>query len=146
MHMKCINDKDLVTWGGTKKTIRLLKNLKHDLDYTNLILLSSYDIASLVWQFPDTSLQVADTKELSLLAAANLHLTWCATNKVEVMNLRTPDGTRKIIDSEEKFRGLQLLSFEVNQLVESVEAELKNNSLIFGHTADERLRNAYIAA
>lgn len=145
VHIKRINDKDLTTWGGTKKTIRLLKNLKSDSDYTSLILLSSYDIASLVWQLPDSSLQVVNTKELSLLAAANLHLTWCATNKAEVMNLPTPDGTRKIIDSEEKFRGLQLLSFEVNQLVESVETELKKNSLFYGHTADERLRNAYIA-
>lgn len=146
VHMKRINDKDLVTWGGTKKTIRLLKNLKSDSDYRSLISLSSYDIASLVWHFPNTSLQVINAKELSLLASARLHLAWCAANKASVMKLQTPDGTRKIIDSDAKFLGLQLMSLEVDQLIDGVESDLQSNSLIHGQTADERLRNAYIAA
>ncbi len=146
VHMKCINHKDIDTWGGTKKTIRLLKNLKNDSDYANLIQLSSYDIASLVWHFPVSSLQVIDSKELTLLAASKLHLTWCAANKAAVMDLQTPDGTRKIIDSDAKFVGLQLLSLEVDQLTEGVAEDLKGNSLILGQTSDERLRNAYIAA
>lgn len=146
IHMERINAKDIGTWGGTKKTIRLLKNLKSDSDFDSLISLSSYDIASLVWHFPDSSLQVVDSKELALLAAAKLHLTWCAANKAAVMELPTPDGTRKIIDSDAKFVGLQLLSLEVDQLAEGVAEDLKNNSLIFGQTTDEKLRKAYIAA
>ena len=146
VHIKRINDKDIGTWGGTKKTIRLLKNLKNDSDYLNLITLSSYDIASLVWHFPDSSLQVIETKELALLAAANFHLTWCAANKAAMMDLPTPDGTRKIIDSDAKFLGLQLLSLEVGQLAEGVADDLKSNSLVYGQTSDERLRKAYIAA
>jgi hypothetical protein len=146
VHIKCINDKDIGTWGGTKKAIRLLKNLKNDSDYTSLISLSSYDIASLVWHFPNSSLQVVDSKELTLLAATKLHLTWCAANKAAVMDLQTPDGTRKIIDSDSKFMGLQLLSLEVDQLVEGVAEDLKRDSLVFGKTADERLRKSYIAA
>ncbi len=146
VHMKCINHKDIDTWGGIKKTIRLLKNLKNDSDYANLIQLSSYDIASLVWHFPVSSLQVIDSKELTLLAASRLHLTWCAANKAAVMDLQTPDGTRKIIDSDAKFVGLQLLSLEVDQLTEDVAEDLKGNGLILGQTSEERLRRAYIAA
>lgn len=146
VHMKCINTKDIDTWGGTKKAIRLLKNLKNDSDYAKLIQLSSYDIASLVWHFPVSSLQVIDSKELTLLAASKLHLTWCAANKAAVMDLQTPDGTRKIIDSDAKFVGLQLLSLEVDQLTEGVAEDLKSNSLILGQTSEERLRKAYIAA
>jgi hypothetical protein len=146
VHMKRINDKDIGTLGGTKKAIRLLKNLKNDSDYSSLISLSSYDIASLVWHFPDSSLQVIDAKEPALLAATKLHLNWCAANKAAVMNLQTPDGTRTIIDSDTKFIGLQLLSLEVDQLAEGVAEDLKGNSLVPGQTSDERLRKAYIAA
>lgn len=146
VHMTGINTKDVGTWGGTKKAIRLLKNLKNDSDYTNMVSLSSYEIASLVWHFPDSSLQVADSKELGLLAESKRLLTWCAANKAAVMDLQTPDGTRKIIDSDAKFVGLQLLSLEVDQLAEGVVEDLKSNSLIFGQTTDERLRKAYIAA
>jgi hypothetical protein len=99
----------------------------------------------LVWHFPDASLQVIDAKELALLATAKLHLTWCAANKTAVMDLQTPDGTRKIIDSDAKFLSLQLLSLEVDQLVEGVAGDLKGNSLVLGQTADERLRSAYVA-
>jgi hypothetical protein len=146
VHIDCINDKDIGTWGGTKKAIRLLKNLKNDSDYANLIQLSSYDIASLVWHFPGSSLQVVDSQELALLAASKLHLTWCAANKAAVMDIQTPDRTRKIIDSEAKFMGLQLLSLEVSQLAEGVADDLKGNSLTPGQTTDEGLRKAYIAA
>ena len=146
LHIKHINDKDVVTWGGMKKSIRLLKNVRSDSDYSSLITLSSYDIASLVWHFPDASLQVIDARELTLLAAAKLHLNWCVNNKVQVMKLNTPDGTRKIIDSEQKFVGLMLLSLEVDQLAEAVEADLQRNSLVAAQTLDKRLREAYIAA
>lgn len=145
VHMRCINDKDISTWGGTKKAIRLLKNLKSDSDYANLIQISSYDIASLVWHFPVSSLQVIPSNELALLAACKLHLNWCAANKAGVMELQTPDGTRKIIDSDAKFLQLRLLSFEVEQLSESVAEELEDNNLILGRTIDERLRGSYIA-
>jgi hypothetical protein len=120
LHMKHINDKNVRTWGGTKKVIRLLKNLKNDSDYASLITLSSYDIASLVWHFPDTSLQV--------------------------MKLQTPDGTRKVIDSSEKFTGLLLLSLEVDQLAEAVESDLTKAGIITGPTLEKRLREALVAA
>jgi len=146
LHMKHINDKNVRTWGGTKKVIRLLKNLKNDSDYASLITLSSYDIASLVWHFPDTSLQVVDVRDLSLLAATKLHLNWCAANKAEVMKLQTPDGTRKVIDSSEKFTGLLLLSLEVDQLAEAVESDLTKAGIITGPTLEKRLREALVAA
>ena len=146
VHMERINDKDIATWGGTKKAIRLLKNLKSDSDYADVIALTSYDIAGLVWHFPDASLQVIDARELALLAATKMHLDWCAANKAQVMKLQTPDGTRKIIDSELKFAGLMLLSLEVDQLAEGVEADLKSSGLVPGQTLDKRLREAYIAA
>lgn len=146
VHMQKIDEKDVMTWGGTKKAIRLLKNLKNDSDYSSIISLSSYDIAGLVWHFPQSSLQVVDAKDLTLLAAAKLHLNWCAANKAAVMDLQTPDGTRKIIDDEGKFLGLQLLSLEIDQLVEGVSEDLKSSNFIFEQSPDERLRKAYIAA
>ena len=79
-------------------------------------------------------------------AAAKLHLNWCAANKAEVMKLDTPDGIRKIIDSDLRFSGLALLSLEVDQLAEAVEADLRSSSFVTAQTLDKRLREAYIAA
>lgn len=80
------------------------------------------------------------------LAATKLHLNWCAANKAEVMKLQTPDGTRKVIDSSEKFTGLLLLSLEVDQLAEAVESDLTKAGIITGQTLEKRLREALVAA
>ncbi len=144
LHMRLIEDKDVVTWGGTKKTIRLLKTLKSDSDYSDYISLSSYDIASLVWNFPNNELQVVDSKELTLLANAKACLNWCINNKSSAMNIMTPDKTRKIIDNEAKFAGLTLLGLDLDQLVEEIAEELKADRFLSLNSIDERLKNAYI--
>ena len=70
MHMHQIHSKDGPTLGGTKKVVRLLKNLKSDFDYSEHIKLSSYDIAGIVWHFDDAGLAVPRSAELRLLNTA----------------------------------------------------------------------------
>lgn len=125
LHMDKVHLKDLMTGGGVKKSIRLLKNLKNDSDSKEMITLSSYEIAGLVWNMDDRSLNLQPWAELALLAVIQHALQFWRENKDIAMALTTPDGTRRIIDSHSKFLGLQLLSLEVDRLAEAVAAEIE---------------------
>lgn len=125
LHIHEVHSKDGRTGGGTKKVIRLLKTVKDDSDDTDKITLSSYEIAGLVWNIEDSALTVYPWAELTLLAVIQGALQFWRDNKANVMALPTPDGTRKIIQDDAKFRGLQLLSFEVDRLAEAVAEEVQ---------------------
>lgn len=125
LHIDRIHTKDLITNGGTKKGIRLLKNLKDDSDDKDRITLSSYEIAGLIWSIDDRVMTVQPWAELTLLAVIQNSLQFWRENRSIAMALPTPDGTRKIIDDHSKFFGLQLLSLEVDRLAEAVAEELQ---------------------
>lgn len=145
MHISRIEHKDVVTWGGTKKVIRLLKTLKSDSDYSAEIGLSSYEIAGLAWHFEDDTLKVLEERELALLWSAKRHLNFYVAAKEFAMSLMTPDGSRRIIDTDAKFRALKLLSLEVDQLVEAVVKELKPLLVITPDVLRRSLEEAYFA-
>ncbi|WP_122223805.1 hypothetical protein [Pseudomonas syringae group genomosp. 3] len=116
LHMDKINQKDRRTCGGTKKIIRLLKSLKADSDNPAAILVSGYDIAGLVYHFEEALMSVPVCDELTLVAVAKQQLARIIESKLWSMGLTTPDGVRRIIDSEEKFKSIRLLWDEVNDL------------------------------
>lgn len=123
-HMHQINEKDGRVNGGAKKMIRLLKSLKADSDNSKLITLNSYDIASLVWHFRDDALYVHPWNELSLVAAAQQELIKLLIDKEVTKQLRSPDNSRQIIDSDDKFKALIYLLLEVIDLANAVGQEV----------------------
>ncbi|QVQ35351.1 hypothetical protein KHQ08_00165 (plasmid) [Pseudochrobactrum algeriensis] len=129
LHMHEIQNKDDLTLGNTKKIIRLLKTLVADYEEGSNIELSSYDIASLVWHFDNGSMRVYAWNELSLLWVAKASLDSMVLNETRTKELITPDGTRKIIDKNEKFNSLVKLRNEVNDLVAEVAKELNGFDL-----------------
>jgi hypothetical protein len=144
LHIHEIQRKDLHTGGGAKKVVRLLKNLRNDSDYAESIKLSSYETAGIVWHFHEPSLTVHPWAELSLLATAKQNLDAMVANKDWTMRLPTPDGSRRIIDTEEKFRALVLLSLEVDQLAEAVAGELHPSQAKTADNIRKGLREAYV--
>ena len=135
-----IEDKDIKTGGGVKKVIRLLKNLKRDSD--NKIDLSSYDIASLVWHFSDSALTKEYYLELSLVAETQQFLQQLIANPSVTFSLQTPDQSRKIIDTSEKFSALILLKQEIDQLSNVISKELNP----FISAAPELIRKSLMEA
>ncbi|MBV6410672.1 MAG: hypothetical protein GAKPKEKM_01494 [Rhodocyclaceae bacterium] len=143
LHMKRIEDKDLVTHGGLKKVIRLLKNLKHDSGKD--IKLTSYDIAALAWHLDDADLNKPYYLELSLIAEAQRYLQLLVNNPQLAVSLVVPDGSRNIIDLGEKFSALQLLKLEVDQLATDIARELTPQSYAGNYEAIRRsLMNAHV--
>ena len=122
LHMKRINDKDNVTSGGAKMAIRLLKNLIADSDQK--VELSSYDVAALVWTCPDTRIRFGWLRELSVLVGIERYLTELAADLDRAALLRTPDNTRRIMNSAAKLISLTKLATELSSLVRAVEDEL----------------------
>ncbi|WP_211852160.1 hypothetical protein [Plastoroseomonas hellenica] len=106
--------------------------------------MSSYEVAGLVWHFADADLAVAPWEELAIVAAADRNLAAMVGNQSRTMALKTPDGTRCVIDTQEKFGGLALLSFEVSQLREAIANELNPHLALDSAAQRRRLVEAYV--
>lgn len=117
LHMKKINEKDQVTYGGAKRAIRLLKSLKRDSPRESLITLSSYDIASLVWHMDNQRLMLLrEPKNIGLLIMAMRDLIASPLT----MFLKTPDDSRAIFEDQGKMTALKILFSELNVLNEDI--------------------------
>lgn len=145
LHMHEIQTKDDATAGNAKKVIRLLKTLVADYEDAPSIELSSYDVASLVWHFQSAQMLVQSWNELSLLWVAKSNLDAMVANEYGTKALETPDGTRKIIDKETKFRSLVQLRNEVNDLIAEVAKELGSAHLYGDSDIGRILRESVIA-
>lgn len=146
LHMDHIQKKDDSTMGGAKKAIRLLKTLKADSEQSDKITLNSYDIASLVWHMDQSVLSVYPWQELSLIANLQGVFASHVLNKEVLMRLRTPDNTRCIIDSEQKYNALVLLFIELIALSEAVGKEIIGGRTV-NDTGDllKALKESYVA-
>jgi hypothetical protein len=122
LHMKLIEDKDVLCGGGLKKAIRLLKSLRNDT--TPEIKLTSYDIASIAWHFDATALRFPDYLETALLASIQEQLDGLLADPATLVQLDVPDGSRKIIDTADKFGAVYRLAKELDQLVMDIAVSL----------------------
>ncbi len=141
-YMHEIDAKDLKTQGGTKKAIRMLKNIKNDSEWD--IQLTSYDIASLIWNMSNEKLNIAGSFELGLLANVQEYLDYLYNNPSVTISLFTPDHSRKIIDTTQKQEGLKRLSYEVDELSKAIHKEFypQDNNTYFSDIRQKFLAKA----
>ena len=142
LHIHEVASKDHRTVGGARKVIRLLKTMKEDSDDKPKISLSSYDIAGLVWQMNEADLTVHPWSEITLVDVAQSCLRYFRENKTTVMGLMTPDGTRRIVDTEAKFQGLVLLSLEVDTLAERIALEIEPSLQVYGRMYPSMMKDS----
>lgn len=125
LYQSRINHKDLVTQSGTKKAIRLLKTLKYDAEPE--IKITSFDIASLIWNTPNEYLDYPSYLETALIVSIQKHLNSLCNDRAYAETLDVADGTRKIIRSESDFLSLNALNRELKELIEAIALEVKPN-------------------
>lgn len=124
LHIKRVRERCESTSGGLRKSIRLCKNLKAELEAEGRsVNISSFDIASIMYRANMTSLSVGSFYELAILAETQRHLDYLWNNKEEARRLIVPDGSRFIFDAEEKFNGLLQLSVAMDNLLREVAKE-----------------------
>lgn len=122
LYMEHIRQKAKATNEGARMAIRLSKNLKNDAD--DDISLSSYDIGSIFFHCPNGYITSQVARDLLVLSGAEQWLSELAANRQYAESFDTPDGTRKILDSADKWTGLVRLSREMTALAQEVEKEI----------------------
>ena len=150
LHIKRVHDRDTAALGGLKKAIRLTKNVKNDAENEDSAAkLPSFDIAALLYHADQNELRSGYTYELAILRETQRFLDWCYHNKEAAKQLKTPDGSRCILDTEAKFTGLTTISVEMDALAKEVARE-QLAGVFYGEPSwtqiDETLRKAYIPA
>lgn len=139
LYLRRLKERDEETWGGLKKAIRLCKTLKADaISDGKAVDISSYDIASALWNAPANTLRVGIVHELSILASATDFFVYLTANPNYAKSLQTPDGSRKVFDSEVKLRAVAVLAQELLNLSRDVSAEHASD------TASVQLRDDWL--
>lgn len=137
LHLRRLKERDLETWGGLKKAIRLCKTLKADaIEDGRQVEISSYDIASALWNAEAQSLQAGIVHELSILAAVTNYFVYLTANPNYARELQTPDGTRKVFDSQGKIDAISVLTQELLDLSRNVSAEQSSFVAPSSHQTD----------
>jgi hypothetical protein len=125
LHIKLISDRCQQTFGGLRKSIRLLKNIKADAEEDGKsINLSSFDITSIMYHCDVSRLQKGYFHELAILSETQYWLDYLWSNYDYAKTLFVPDETRKIFDNDEKRNDLLKLSLEIDDLLKEVAKEL----------------------
>lgn len=149
-HIMRVHGRDVETLGGLKKAIRLTKNVKNDAEHeTTAAKLPSFDIAALLYHADQAALKTGYLYELAILRETQRFLDWCYQNQGAAKLLRTPDGSRFILDTEAKMTGLLSISCEMDKLAAAVAKEqlgLASGAEVALSRVDEALRKAYIPA
>jgi len=124
LHIKRVGDRCDNVHGGLRKAIRLCKNVKADAEEEGQdISLPSFDIAATMYHANMDALASGSVYELAILAETQRHLDALACNHELAKALRVPDGSRPIFDTNGKLRGLNRLSYEMDDLVREVAKE-----------------------
>jgi len=150
LHIDRVHRRDASVFGGLKKAIRLTKNVKNDAANENTAAkLPSFDIAALLYHADQNALKVGYAYELAILRETQRFLDWCYQNPSASKLLRTPDGSRTILDSEDKIAGLLTISCEMDKLATEVAKEQLTGVHIGDPTwtqIDTVLRNTLVPA
>lgn len=124
LHIKKVRERCETTGGGLRKSIRLCKNIKAELEAEGKpVTISSFDIASIMYYANMHSLSAGAYYELAILAETQRYLDYLWNNKEEARRLVVPDGSRFIFNSEDKFNGLLHLSVAMDSLLREVAKE-----------------------
>ncbi|CDM91671.1 hypothetical protein [Xenorhabdus bovienii] len=124
LHIKRIEDRCDRSFGGLRKAIRLLKNLRADAVIDDLhIDLSSYDIASIMYHADISNLSYNRFFELAVLAETQRWLRYLCDNFSFAQTLYVPNETRKIFEKASMYAELKKLSQITDNLVRAVVGE-----------------------
>lgn len=124
LHIERVGSRCDQVLGGLRKGIRLAKNVKSDAEGDGTsIKLASFDIAGLIYHADQNALRAGFVHELAVLAEVQRWLDVLYFNTAHAQTLRTPDGSRAILDTPAKVEGLKALSVEFDDLLREVARE-----------------------
>lgn len=114
-----VEEKDVSTGGGMRKATRLMKSLMYDSSGSKM---SSYNIASIAWNMPDSMLQHAYPFELELVESCRSYCRRLQHDAALRTSIRVPDDSRTVFDGEKGATIAELngLTTELESLVHDI--------------------------
>ncbi len=129
-HIQSVNTKGVYTNGGSKKAIRMLKNIKADSNNE----LTSFQLTSIVHSIDNNLLPASLGDELSLAQQVSFELSALINNNGYRKSVKSPNGTEYPLIGENCIEQLINLKDELDTLIRDVKSNLKYsynyNSLI----------------
>lgn len=124
LHIKRVRERCDTTAGGLRKAIRLCKQVKADAEEEgSQIRLSSYEIAGLMYHADMYALGRHVYNEMEVLVEAQRLFSELRADAQFAHSLITPDESRAILDTTQKFAALGALSLELDALLTEVARE-----------------------
>lgn len=128
LHIHRVHERDRELLGGLKMAIRLAKTVKSDAsNEAGAAKLPSFDIAALMYHANQDALRIGYHFELAVLEETQRFFDWCYRNEGQAALLRTPDGSRAILNTKDKRDGLLTISSELDDLANAVRVEQLGN-------------------
>ncbi|WP_372378427.1 hypothetical protein ACBZ91_05255 [Vibrio natriegens] len=120
-HIKLVDEKDQMYNGNLKKCVRLVKNLVADMPddkKKKAKKLTSFDIVGVVYNMNE-KLNVNSYTPLALVDAVRQQFNVLRLFH-SALNIKVPDGSREVLDSEEKISALEVIYDEIRALSEAL--------------------------
>lgn len=124
-HIQSVNYKGTSTNDGSKKGIRMLKNLRSDSDNK----LNSFQITTIIHSIENQELPSASGTEVLLATNISQHLNKLITDSMYRKLIESPNGTEKPLTDDACVKEMEKMKDELDTLVRDSYLEMKNNTL-----------------
>jgi len=124
-HISAVNDKGSNTNDGSKKAIRLLKNLKADSNVE--IGLSSFHLTTIIHSIENSNIFYYQGKELNIAKETSKQLGKIISDDSFRKSIESPNGTEKPLQDDKLILEMQKLKSDLDLLIEDVSKEFYYN-------------------
>lgn len=123
-----INVKGESTSDGSRRAIRLLKNMKADSD--SEILLSSFQLSTIVHSIDNSLLQYSPGRELFIAQAASNELDKLIRDETYRKSVKSPNGIENPFEDDKCVPELLKLKSDLDSLIADATFDIMNNPII----------------
>jgi len=124
-HIQSVNTKGTYTYDGSKKGIRMLKNIRSDSDNK----LNSFQLTTIIHSMDNSNLPYQIGTEGNLASNISFKLTNILDDSDYRKSIKSPNGTERPLKEDDCVKEIEKLKDELDTIVRDSLLELKNSNL-----------------
>lgn len=124
-HIQSVNNKGSHTNDGSKKGIRMLKNIRSDSDNK----LNSFQLTTIIHSIENQELPSASGTEIILASNISQQLNNLINNPTYRKSIKSPNGTENPLTNEDCVKEMEKMKDELDTLIRDSYLEMKNSTL-----------------
>jgi len=128
-HIFQVNSKGDLTKDGSRRGIRLLKNLRADCD-TELMVLKSFQLTTIVHSVENSSLLYVPGNEISIAKAISDEMKTILQNPTYRKEIKSPNGIGAPLTNDELVPEIKRLKEDLDTLIEDSAKEILSSQII----------------